>query len=239
LDEAFLCAISTREGVGDAGAFPFSIPAFSAGLNINIETKVTFLVGENGSGKSTLLEGIASACGFPLQGGARDHSHTNKEQGAPLADALRLAWRRKIGTGFFFRAESFFNFARYIDGVGDQERYGGDARFHAQSHGESFLALFRNRFREGLFLLDEPEAALSPQRQLAFLRILHDLERERRSQFIIATHSPILLHYPGATILSLDGERVVQVTPEQTDQVQLTREFLADPERTLRAILLD
>jgi len=235
--EPFLRAVRLRPGAQiDPSLFPFSIPAFSAGLNLELEKKVTFLVGENGTGKSTLLEAIASACGFPLQGGARDHAGSGSEEAPPLAAALQLAWMPKVSEGFFFRAESFYNFAEYIDAVGNQGRYGGEARLHAQSHGESFLALFQNRFREGLFILDEPEAALSPQRQLAFLRVLHELEHEQRSQFLIATHAPILLHYPGAAVLSMDGDSIEPIKPEETEHVRLTRDFLAHPEVYLRSL---
>jgi len=238
-EQPFLCGVSTKHLDPDQTRFPFSIPAFAGGVEIAFTSKVTFLVGENGSGKSTLLEGIAAACGFPLRGGTTDHRTDAELDDAPLARALRLAWRPKVSAGFFFRAESFFNFAVFIDAVGDLERYGGDAHLHSQSHGESFLSLFRNRFTEGLFLLDEPEAALSPQRQLAFLKVLHDLERDGRSQFIIASHSPILLHYPGATILSLDGPSIEAVTPNETEHVRLTKDFLDNPALYLRAVLAD
>lgn len=215
--------------------YPFSIPSFALGFDLELTTKVTMLVGENGSGKSTLLEALADACRFPTQGGTRDHA-TSSEPSSELAQAMELVWRRKLASGFFFRAESFYNFAAFIDEVGQPELYGGETRLHEQSHGESFLSLFTNRFREGLFLLDEPEAALSPQRQLAFLRVLHDLEHEHRSQFVIATHSPILLMYPGATVLSFDGGLIEPVDPRQTEHVQLTQDFLANTERYLRLL---
>jgi predicted ATPase len=215
--------------------YPFSLPIFSEGLDLDLRTKVTLFVGENGSGKSTLLEGIAGACGFGAYGGSRDHSA--ETEASELAGALRLSWLPKVTAGFFFRAESFFNFSAHIDELGDQDRYGGERALLAQSHGESFLALFRNRFEEGLFILDEPEAALSPQRQLALIRIISDLERSGRSQFLIATHSPILLMYPGAVVLSLDGNTPEEVRPEETEHVRLTRDFLLNTELYLRSIL--
>jgi predicted ATPase len=131
------------------------------------------------------------------------------------------------------RAESFFNFATYLDEVSTLERYGGKS-LHGQSHGESFLALFTNRFDRGLYILDEPEAALSPRRQLSFLKLIHDLEREGRSQFLIASHSPILLAYPGSTLLSLDGGRIREMPYQETDHYQITRDFLGSPERFLK-----
>ena len=139
-------------------------------------------------------------------------------------------------SGFFLRAESFFNFASYIDSIGGADAYGGQS-LHAQSHGESFLALFVNRIRNGIFILDEPEAALSPARQLAFIKIISDCERRGTAQFIIATHSPILLSYPGAAVYSLDGPEIHRVTAADTEHVQLTRDFLNAPERYLRRLL--
>jgi predicted ATPase len=237
--EPFLRAIRTRPEAVDSARFPFTVPALSKGVDLTLSRKVTFFVGENGSGKSTLLEAIAVACGFDLLGGTHDHRHSSTAADSPLARALRLSWLPKVSQGFFLRAESFFDFAHYIDAVGDQELYGGDAPLLEQSHGESFLSLFRNRWREGMFLLDEPEAALSPQRQLAFIRILHDLEKTGRAQFLIATHSPILLLYPGAEVFHLDAGGIERVDPEQTEHVKLTRDFLRNPSLYFRAIFGD
>jgi predicted ATPase len=149
---------------------------------------------------------------------------------------LRLSWLPKVTSGFFLRAESFFNFASYIDSIGGQQAYGGQS-LHTRSHGESFLTLFTNRFTNGIYLLDEPEAALSPARQLAFLKIINDRERSGRAQFIIATHSPILLSYPGAAIYSLDGPSIDQISAADTEHVRLTRDFLNAPERYLGRLL--
>jgi predicted ATPase len=131
------------------------------------------------------------------------------------------------------RAESFYNFSTYIDQVSDLRAYGGKS-LHAQSHGESFLSLFANRFEQGIYILDEPEAALSPQRQLSFLRIIHDLETPGHAQFLIATHSPILLGYPGAVLFSLDGDTIEEVAYHDTNHYLLTRDFLNAPERYLK-----
>jgi predicted ATPase len=145
-----------------------------------------------------------------------------------LAQALRLSWRPKIAEGFFMRAESSFNFASDLDEVSNLHRYGGKS-LHAQTHGESFLSLFNHRFEQGLYILDEPEAALSPQRQLSFLRIIHDLATPGHEQFLIATHSPIILSYPGAVLLSLDEGDIRQVDCRETKHFQLTRDFLNSP----------
>jgi predicted ATPase len=128
------------------------------------------------------------------------------------------------------RAESFYNFATYIEQVSDLRAYGGRS-LHAQSHGESFLSLFANRFEQGLYILDEPEAALSPQRQLSFLKIIHDLETPGHAQFLIATHSPIILSYPGAVLFSLDGDRIREIAYRESDHYRVTRDFLNAPER--------
>jgi predicted ATPase len=215
-----------------ADHYPFTVPALAAGIDLSFPTAVTFLVGDNGSGKSTLLEAIAACCGFDPEGGSRDHQRQQQAESPGLAQALRLAWLPKVSEGFFLRAESFFNFATYLDGVSTLESYGGRS-LHAQSHGESFLALFSNRFSQGLFLLDEPEAALSPQRQLAFLRLLHELTATGRSQFIIATHSPILLAFPGATLHGFGDDGINPIAYSDCEHVQLTRNFLNAPERFL------
>jgi predicted ATPase len=214
--------------------FPFSIPAFRHGISLEIRTPVTFFVGENGSGKSTLLEALAEICGFNPEGGSRDHHREAREDRLELAKALRLSWLPKMTEGFFMRAESFYNFASYLDNVSsDFKAYGGKS-LHHQSHGESFLALFQNRFEHGLYILDEPEAALSPQRQLAFLRIIHELEAPRHAQFLIASHSPILLAYPGATLYQFEEGGIREVAYRETDHYLVTKDFLNGPERILR-----
>ncbi len=214
----------------DPRRHPFDIPAFREGLDLELRSKVTFFVGENGSGKSTLLEAVAKCCGFNVHGGGRDQQARSDDDADNLAGALRLSWLPKVTEGFFMRAESFFNFATYIDQVSTLERYGGRP-LHQQSHGESFLALFVNRFDRGIYILDEPEAALSPQRQLTFLKVIHDLEADGQAQFLIASHSPILLAYPNATLLSLDGGALRQIRYTETEHYKLTKEFLDSPDR--------
>lgn len=234
----FLRHVGVRSDAGDLTAYPFNIPAFSTGIALNLTSNVTFFVGENGSGKSTLLEAIAQRCGFSAEGGGRDH-HFGRDERSLLAEALELSWSFKVYDGFFMRAESFFDFASYLEGVGtDFERYGGQS-LHKQSHGESFLALFANRFDLGIYLLDEPEAALSPQRQLSFLSIIHRLEKSGGAQFLVSTHSPILLAYPGATILSLDGAAIAEIDYKSTEHYRLTKQFLESPERFFRSLFAD
>jgi predicted ATPase len=234
----FLRAVDLLEERAVPGQYPFDIRAFREGIHIAFERRVTFFVGENGSGKSTLLEAIATSCGFGLTGGNRDHAFHAEDRRTELGRALRLSWLPRVTEGFFMRAESFFNFATYLDEVSTLQAYGGKS-LHAQSHGESFMALFVHRFEQGVYILDEPEAALSPARQLAFLRVIHELERPGHAQFLISTHSPILLAYPGATLFSLDGDRIEEVKYEETEHYRITRDFLACPERFLKHLLSD
>lgn len=219
-----------------ADEFPFTIPAFQRGmLQLDFERPITIIVGENGTGKSTLLEGIAGQCGFNLSGGNRNHLYAEDVNSSPLSQALRLSWLPKVTRGFFMRAESFFNFARYIDEAvpASIDAYGGKP-LHEQSHGESFLALFRNKFNnQGIYILDEPEAALSMRRQLEFLKVIRMLELEGESQFIIATHSPILMAYPRAQLLMFDGHVIREVALSETPHYQLTREFVMNPKATM------
>jgi predicted ATPase len=225
----FLRHLSLPETHGPS-THPLNIPAFSRGIDLTFRSKVTFFVGENGSGKSTLLEALAERCAFPPEGGNRDHQRAAFAERSPFARALELSWQPKVTEGFFMRAESFYNFATYIDGVSDLRAYGGKS-LHDQSHGESFLSLFSHRFEQGIYLLDEPEAALSPQRQLSFLKIVHDLATPGHAQFFIATHSPIILSYPGAVLFSLDGEGIQEIGYQETSHYLITRDFLDAPER--------
>src|SRR5437870_2185347 len=181
----FLRRIAMLPDKIDRSRHPFNIPAFGDGLDLELRSNVTCLVGENGSGKSTLLEAVAKCCGFNPEGGGRDHHFHGRTDSSDLAGALRLSWQPKVADGFFMRAESFYNFATYLDQVSTLKRYGG-LSLHEQYHGESLLALFVNRFDRGIYILDEPEAALSPQRQLSFLKIIHDLEDGGRAQFLIS-----------------------------------------------------
>jgi len=229
-----------KERITKPREYPFSIPAVASLKTIEISSRVCFFVGENGTGKSTLLEAIAAHYGFGLEGGNRNFSPTTTDSVTtiePLVKALRLSFTKRTGGGFYLRAESFFNVASYVDQVGASESYGGRS-LHAQSHGESFLSLLQNRFtRSGFYLMDEPEAALSPQRQLSFLILLNDLVRGNENiQFIIATHSPILLAFPGAQIFSFDGGKVHEVRYRDSQPFQLVSRFVADPDRYINAL---
>ena len=226
----FLTQVHTEPERIEPGQFPFTIRAFSRGIDLTFTGAVTCFVGENGSGKSTLLEALAEGCGFNPEGGGREHHRQTTAGKSPLLPALRMSWTPKVTKGFFLRAESFYNFATYVEQVSTMDAYGGKS-LHAQSHGESFLALFAHRFDQGVFILDEPEAALSPQRQLSFLRIVHDLAATGRAQFLIATHSPMILAYPNAVLYSLDGDAIEEVAYEETRHFLITRDFLNSPAR--------
>ncbi len=192
------------------------------------------------------MEGIAEQCGFNLRGGNRNHNLNTgwRFEGyeSALAPHLQLGWTpRRITEGFFMRAESFFNFASYIDELAVESprilnAYGGRS-LHAQSHGESFLSLFNNQFEAGIYLLDEPEAALSPARILAFMAVINTLDQSGRAQFIIATHSPMLLCYPGATIYQFDENGVHETNYRDTEHFSLTKSFLDNPDLYLRHLL--
>ncbi|WP_134704997.1 AAA family ATPase [Ammoniphilus sp. YIM 78166] len=221
-----------KEKIVNPNEFPFIIPSLKELTALDITKEVTFFVGENGSGKSTLLEGVAYQCGFHTAGGGVNNRYQVESSSSILGDYLRLSWLPKINQGFFLRAESFYNFASYLDGLAKEDgpgvyrAYGGKS-LHQQSHGESFLSLFLNRFgSKGIYLLDEPEAALSPARQLAFLRFIHELVKEGNTQFIIATHSPILLGYPHAQIYNFDTAPITEIEYEETEHYQITKGFL-------------
>ena len=260
-----LRSIAFRGVPPEAGdRFPFTVPIIRGLTSLDLDARVTFLVGENGSGKSTLLEGIAAAAKLPTVGSEsleRDATLTAQRE---LAGSLHLTWNTRVKRGFFLRAEDFFGFTQALakmraDMLEDlarieveykdrpsparglasmpaltslhemERRYGID--LDENSHGQSFLKLFRSRFVPGgLYLLDEPEAPLSPQSQLALLATIGDMVREN-AQFIIATHSPILLGFPNATIYSCDRVPIERVAFEELDHVVITREFLNAPGR--------
>jgi predicted ATPase len=227
-----------KEKISGFNHYPFSIPAIESLNEITLERNVTFFVGENGSGKSTLLEAIADKCDFNTAGGGRNNSYDVYETDSELSQFIRLSWMPKVTIGFFLRAESFYHFATHIDEVDENgyRDYGGKSLLK-QSHGESFLSLFLNRFNgEAIYLLDEPEAALSPARQLTLLKIIHDLEKNGDTQFIIATHSPILLGYPNADIYSFDNGKISKVDYEDTDHYTITKYFLENRKRFLHEL---
>ena len=262
----FLRSVQRRAGAAGE-RFPFSVPAIRALESLELDTAVTFFVGENGSGKSTLLEAIAAAAGLPAVGSEDVEGDATLAEQRTLGDALRLVWNRRTSRGFFLRAEDFFGFTKrlavlraaflerleeievtyadrsaYAKGLAAgpvrgslealESRYGVD--LDANSHGQSFLRLFQSRFVPGgLYLLDEPEAPLSPQSQLGLLAMMSDMVRQD-AQFIVATHSPIVMAFPGARIVSFDELPVRTVAYEELESVRLVRDFLAAPERYLR-----
>ncbi|NHN33377.1 AAA family ATPase [Paenibacillus agricola] len=218
--------------------YPFSIPAIKGLGSLSFGTNVTFFVGENGSGKSTLLEAIAYQCGFNTAGGGRNNTYEVDASGSILGDHIRLSWMPKITNGFFLRAETFYQFASHLDTLPESLSYYGGRSLHEQSHGEAFLSLFKHRFgKKAIYLLDEPEAALSPARQLSLLRIIKDLEKE--AQFIIATHSPILLGYPHAQILNFDDQPVEEIRYEDTLHYIITKRFLENRNGVLKELFDD
>lgn len=230
----------------DFERYPFSLDVIKNLKTIEFPTQVTFFVGENGTGKSTILEAIAYKAGFGAEGGSKNIQFKTSEEKTyagtqQLAEHLTLSWRTKPRNGYFFRAESFFNIANYIDQIAqdDGAAYGpyGGKSLHEQSHGESFLSFFSNRLgTDGFFIFDEPEAALSPQRQLSLMVIIHEVCKNPASQFIIATHSPILLAYPDATIYSCDAPSLTKIAYTDTHHYQITKNFLDNPELYLRQL---
>ena len=233
-----------RKDGWQADRYPFSLPAIASTDSIEFGPEVTFFVGKNGSGKSTLIEALAVAWGFNPEGGSKNFSFQTHASHSRLSSFVRLVKSpRRAKDGFFLRAESYFNVATNIESL-DEEPGGpkvidsfGGVPLHEQSHGESFLALIENRLRgQGLYIFDEPEAALSPQRQLALLGHMHRLVIAQ-SQFIIATHSPILLAYPGALIYQVSDSGLQPVAYEDTDHFQITRSFLNNREKFLDIIM--
>jgi predicted ATPase len=239
-DPPFLASVTLmRDWVESFDAFPFSIPAIKNLHTLTLHPRVTYFVGENGSGKSTLLEGIAVVEGFNPEGGSRHAMFktrdTHSEELPKKLQLSRGAVRLARSDGYFLRAESLYYVASYIEDIG--QRGYGNVPLHQQSHGELFLTLMTERFSgNGLYLFDEPEAALSPQRQLTFLAALHDLVL-RGGQFIIATHSPILMAYPDATIYNFTTAGIAPIEYEQTEHYKVTKAFLTRTKQMLDELL--
>jgi predicted ATPase len=233
-----------RDTVPTFSEYPFNLPAIKNLSILNFHPKVTFIIGENGSGKSTILESIAVAYGFNAEGGTKNFNFSSRDTHSELNNYLKVVKGiKKPRAGFFFRAESFYNFASNIDDLDSEISFGpplidsyGGRSLHKQSHGESFFAVFLNKFiGEGIYILDEPEAALSPSRQMSMLTRMHQLVMEG-SQFIIATHSPIIMAYPEAMIYQIKDE-IEQVSYEETEHYQVMRSFLNNTQKMLNILL--
>jgi len=234
-----------REKVKSFSTYPFSLPAIRELKKIEFHPQVTFIIGENGTGKSTLLEAIAVAWGFNAEGGSKNFHFSTRSSHSVLNEHIRLARTfRRPKDGFFLRAESFFNVATNIEQMDAEPGFSppiinsfGGRSLHEQSHGESFLTLLTKRFRkEGLYILDEPEAALSPTRQMAALTRIHELVKEG-SQFIIATHSPILMAYPNAQILLIEEGEMRTVTYTETEHFVVAKSFLNNHQKMISELL--
>lgn len=227
-----------REKTDRFTQYPFTLPVIRNLDDLEFHPQVTFIIGENGTGKSTLLEAIAVAWGFNPEGGTRNFTFSTRSSHSELHEYIRLIRGvKKPKDGFFLRAESFYNLATEIDDLQVSDFYGARS-LHEQSHGEAFFAIFMNKFKgNGLYILDEPEAALSPMRQMAMLSRINDLVQQR-SQFIIATHSPIIIGYPHATILQISNNRIDVVEYEKTEHYIVMKEFINNRKKML-AILLD
>jgi predicted ATPase len=233
--------------ITDRAAYPFCLPLLRDDFELSFDRAITIIVGENGTGKSTLLEGIAVLAGFDEAGGANgymsvDHSNAIEKMGGSLSTALRASWLPKIRNGWFFRAESFFSVARYLDKVNTEYipgvPGGTPPDFLSHSHGEGFLRFFQERCqRQGIFIFDEPESALSPARQMEFLKLMRMMENSGVSQIIMATHAPMLMAYPGAQLLRLTKYGLEPVTVKETDHYKVMREFCADPRGFVEAAI--
>lgn len=229
--------------IPDANTYPFNLPLFRGGeFELELTTSITIIVGENGTGKSTLLEAIAGLAGYDEAGGGKgyrptDHTTALAASGTKLGEAFRAQWLPKVTQGWFFRAETFFTVARYLD---DAAREGGGAApdYLSWSHGEGFLQFFEQRLaRQGLYILDEPESALSPARQIELLKILVALDRSGFSQVIMATHSPLLMACPNARLLKISRHGLDETDYRETEHFRMMRDFCTSPEAFLEEVL--
>ena len=233
-----------REEIPSFNQYPFNLPSLKTMDELPFHPKVTFLIGENGMGKSTLLEAVAVALGFNAEGGSFNFNFSTFDSHSVLGDYLKvIKGIDRPSDGFFLRAESFYNVASNIE---EMDREGGAPKvidsfggrsLHEQSHGEAFFSTFLHRFRgNGIYILDEPEAALSPLRQMSMLTRIHDLVREH-SQFIIATHSPIIMAYPEAAIYEFSEEGISEKKLEETNHYRIMKQFFDDKKRMLHHLL--
>ena len=224
--------------IADRAAYPFCLPFLHDDFELSFDRSITIIAGENGTGKSTLLEGIAVLAGYDEAGGGKgyrpvDHSGAMEAMGGQLSSAFRASWLPKVTNGWFFRAESFFSVARYLDQAGSPY-----ADFLSHSHGEGFMRFFEERCqRQGIYIFDEPESALSPSRQMEFLKLMRRMDVSGHCQIIMATHSPVLMAYPDARLLRLSKYGLEPVTVKDTDHYKIMREFCEDPRGFVEAVL--
>jgi len=224
--------------IDDRAAYPFCLPFLRDEFDLSFDRSITIIAGENGTGKSTLLEGIAVLAGYDEAGGGKgyrpvDHSNAIEAMGGKLSSAFRASWLPKVTNGWFFRAESFFSVARYLDEVSSPY-----ADFLSHSHGEGFMRFFEERCqRQGIYIFDEPESALSPARQMEFLKLMRRMDQSGHCQIIMATHSPVLMAYPDARLLRLSKYGLEPVTVKETDHYKVMREFCADPAGFVEAVM--
>jgi predicted ATPase len=233
--------------IADRAAYPFCLPFLRDEFELSFDRSITIIVGENGTGKSALLEGIAVLAGYDEAGGGNgympvDHSKALERMGGQLSKALRAGWLPKITNGWFFRAESFLSVARYQDEVNLEDipgvPPGTPPDYLSHSHGEGFLRFFEERCqKQGIFIFDEPESALSPARQMEFLKLMRRMEQSTICQVVMATHSPMLMAYPNARLLRLSKYGLEPVTVEQTDYYKVMREFCNDPAGFVEAVV--
>lgn len=236
-----------REVMDEKKGYPFDLPwLHDEGFELRFTTPVTIIVGENGTGKSTLIEAIAALSGYDEAGGGKgyrpvDHSQAIDKSGANLAEALRAAWLPKITDGWFFKAESFFSVARYLDDAAiNSDIPAAPPDYLSWSHGEGFVRFFEERMsRQGIYFMDEPESALSPKRQLELLRLLNSIQERANSQVIMATHSPILMALPNATVLEVTRGSIAETDFRETSHFKLYRSFISDPKEFVAEAMRD
>lgn len=244
LPAPYLKRLWVREDARLTDDYPFNLPWLDQDFSLDFATPVTIIVGENGTGKSTLIEALAALCGYDEAGGGKgyrpvDHSRALDRSGAQLAQALRAAWLPKVTAGWFFRAESFFSVARFLDEAA-REANAAPPDFLSFSHGEGFVRFFEERMsKQGIYFLDEPESALSPRRQLELLRLLHAIQGSAKAQIIMATHSPILMAVPGARLLEITRAGIADTQLQDTRHFKFYRDFTTDPDDFVGRALRD
>lgn len=248
LPSPFLKSVTLRnEKLADKSGYPFDLPWLKdPDFEVLFNTPVTIIVGENGTGKSTLIEAIAALSGYDEAGGGKgympvDHSNAIDKSGSELADVLRAAWLPKVTNGWFFKAESFFSVARYLDEAALDDPFGGPPPdFLSWSHGEGFIRFFEERMsRQGIYFMDEPESALSPKRQLELLRVLNKIHETANAQVIMATHSPILMALPNARVLEITRFGLNETDFRDTEHFKLYQSFTQDPKEFIADAMRD